>query len=189
MVRSSTRGNGNSAKDDAWIAWMKEHGDLKPIDPDEEGVPWPAMSQWSGDSEDEGNPWMAPPPNHERRCVGKAYVRDPDGNYIMDKNKQRIMRPCWNWAMKGAKVCVKHGGGVERVRRGAMERLVSALDATTGELIKMALSDDVEDKVKVQAINSILDRAGVKGGIEVDVKVPGWQDAIRKMFDSEAAVE
>lgn len=182
MVRSSSRGNGNSPKDEAFIEWMEDHGELTPIDPEELGVPWPAMTQWSGLAEDKGNPWMIPPPG--KRCNGKAYVRDADGNYIMDSDNppKRIMRPCYNWPMKGASVCIKHGGGIERVRRGAMERLIGALDATTGALIELALSPDTEDKVKIQAINSILDRTGLKGGVEIDVSVPGWQEALKDLF-------
>jgi hypothetical protein len=180
MVRSGNRGSGNSPKDEAWMKWMAENGELKAIDPDEEGLPWPAMTEWSGLSEDEGSPWQIPP--EHKSCSGKAYVRDADGNYIIDATKTRIMRPCWNWPMKGAKVCIKHGGGIERVRRGAMERLASALDATTGELIRLALSEDTEDKVKIQAINSILDRTGLKGGVEIDVNVPGWQEALKELF-------
>jgi hypothetical protein len=183
MVRSANRGKGNSPKDEEFMEWMEEHGELKPIDPDEEGIPWPAMHEWSGDGKDEGNPWMIPPPG--KRCRGKAYVRDADGNYIMDANKTRVMRPCYNWPMKGGVVCIKHGGGIERVRKGAMERLASALDATTGELIRLALSEETEDKVKVQAINSILDRTGLKGGVEVDINVPGWQEALKSLFQPE----
>lgn len=182
MVRSTTRGNGNSPKDEGWLQWMEENGGLEPIDPEEAGVPWPAMSQWSGNAEDEGNPWMVPPPHAS--CAGKAYIRDADGNYVMDSSTppKRVMRPCWNWPMKGSTVCIKHGGGIERVRKGAMERLASALDATTGELIKLALSNETEDKVKIQAINSILDRTGLKGGIEIDIQTPGWQEALKDLF-------
>jgi hypothetical protein len=168
---------------------MKENGELKAIDPDEEGVPWPAMSKWSGLAEDKGNPWQIPPPH--AACAGKAYVRDVDGNYIMDSDDppKRIMRPCWNWPMKGSTVCIKHGGGIERVRRGAMDRLVSALDVTTGRLIQLALDPGTEDKVRLGAINSIMDRAGVKGGVEVDLKVPGWQEALREMFAEKGITE
>lgn len=179
MVRSRDKGVGNTPKDEMWFQWMQEHGGLTPIDPDEAGVPWPAMHQWDGDAEDEGSPWMIPPPH--RSCSGKAYVRDADGNYIMDSSTppKRIMRPCWNWPMKGAKVCLYHGGGIERVRRGAMDRLISALDATTGELIRLALSPETEDKVKVQALNSILDRTGLKGGVDISIETPGWQDMLK----------
>ncbi|HEX7041532.1 MAG TPA: hypothetical protein VF202_15555, partial [Trueperaceae bacterium] len=156
MVRSQKRGTGNSPKDEMWIEWMQQHGGLTPIDPDEAGLPWPAMQQWDGDADNEGNPWMVPPPH--KSCRGKAYVRDADGNYIMDRNGKRIMRPCWNWPMKGTTVCIYHGGGVEKVRKGAMERLIGALDYTTAELIRLALSKKTDDKVKIQAINSILDR-------------------------------
>lgn len=184
MVRSSDRGTGNSPKDENWIRWMEEHGGVLPIDPDEEGLAWPAMSMWSGNASDEGNPWMIPPPH--KTCKGKAYVRDADGNYIIDANKQRIMRPCWNWPMKGSTVCLFHGGGPERVRRKAMERLLSALDMTTAELVKLALNPDTEDKVKIQAINSILDRTGLRGGVEVDIQTPGWQDVLKNLFEGKA---
>lgn len=182
MVRSSNTGVGNTKKDQAYIEWMELEGKgLEVIDPQEEGLPFAAKLMYAGDGDSDDSPWKIPPPG--KRCNGRAYVRDEDGDYIVDKNRNRIMRPCWNWPIRGGKVCLFHGGGVVRVRKAAIERMASALDAASGALIKIALNENEESKVRVQAINSIMDRVGVRGGVEVDLKDPGYLDVLKGFFE------
>ena len=88
--------------------------------------------------------------------------------------------------MKGMTVCLVHGGGVVRVRRSAIERMASSLDAITGALVKIALNEQVSDKDRISAINSIMDRVGVRGGVEVDLKDPGYLKVLAGLFDSAA---
>jgi hypothetical protein len=183
MARSQKTKKGNIPADDDFIEWMQERQGLEILDPSKEedhALPFAAKLRYKGDKDADDSPWKIPPPG--KRCNGKAYVRDVDGDYIVDLSNQRIMRPCYNWPMKGMTVCLFHGGGVKRVKRAAVERLVSALDAVSGALIKIALNENNDPKVRVQAINSIMDRVGVRGGTEVDLKDPGYLDVLRDLF-------
>lgn len=188
MARSTSRGVGNTPADEAYLEWMRlpENGGLEIIDLKEqaEDIPFPAKHKWDGDSDDDDSPWKIPPPG--RRCRGKAYVRDADGDYVLDRNNIRLTRPCWRHPMKGMTVCLVHGGGVVRVRRSAIERMASSLDAITGALVKIALNEQVSDKDRISAINSIMDRVGVRGGVEVDLKDPGYLKVLAGLFDSAA---
>ena len=180
MAKSTTRGKGNTPADDDFMEWMRHNGGLKAIDPDEEEIPFPAKHQWGGKADDD-SPWSIPPPG--RRCNGRAFIRDDDGDYVVDKDNVRVTRPCWKWPMKGGTVCLSHGGGVIRVKKAAVERMASALDAVTGALVKIALDEKVSAKDRVAAINSIMDRVGVRGGTEIDVKEPGYLDVLKNLFE------
>jgi len=183
MAQNQKTKKGNIPADDEFIAWMQRREGLEVLDPmkdEDHALPFAAKLRWKGDRDDDDSPWKIPPPG--KRCNGKAYVRDVDGDYIVDLNNERIMRPCYNWPMKGMTVCLFHGGGVKRVKKAAVERLVSALDAVSGELIKIALNEANDPKVRVQAINSIMDRVGVRGGTEIDLKDPGYLDVMRELF-------
>jgi len=184
MARSSTRGVGNTEKDDRWIQWMEENEQLEVIEPGLDDLPFAAKLRWTGDDDEDDSPWKLPPPG--KRCVGHAYVRDPDGDYIVDAKNNRLKRPCYNWPMKGMKVCLKHGGGVKRVKVKAVERLASSLDAMTGALVSIALNEDNAPKDRISAINSAMDRVGVRGGMEVDIKDPGYLDVLKKVFEKQA---
>lgn len=184
MARNQKTNKGNIPADEGFIEWMEENQVLEVLDEkaqDENALPFAAKLRFSGKRDEEGSPWSIPPGG--RRCRGKAYVRDEDGDYIVDINNERIQRPCYNWPMKGMGVCLSHGGGVTRVKKKAIERLVSALDAASGALIKIALDESIEPKVRVQAINSIMDRVGVRGGMEIDVKEPGYLDVLKNLFE------
>jgi len=186
MAQKQKTKKGNIPADDEFIEWMQDRVALEVLDPaDEEySLPFAAKLRFKGLKDDDDSPWKIPPPG--KRCNGKAYVRDVDGDYIVDMKDERIMRPCYNWPMKGMTVCLFHGGGVRRVKKAAVERLVSALDAASGALIKIALDERIDAKVRVQAINSIMDRVGVRGGTEVDIKDPGYLDVLRDMFKAGA---
>lgn len=189
MARSTARGRGNQPHDEEFLDWMEDHGELEVVDPEELGVPFPAKLKWSR-VDDDGSPWKIPRPGN--RCKGQAYVRDADGDYVLDAKNNRIMRPCYAWALRGTSVCMKHGGGVERVRRAAMERLIGALDATSGELVKIALNldaegnqglGDIEPKVQLQAINSLMDRSGLRGGSDVHIaEDPAYLDVLKDVW-------
>lgn len=184
MAKSKDRGRGNIDQDEAFLQWMEKNQVLEVLDPKEsEELPFAAKLRFNGDADDEGSPWQIPPPG--KRCAGRSFVRDKDGDYVIDESGKRLTRPCYIWPILGGKVCIKHGGGVHRVKAAALERLVSALDAASGELIKIAMDQEVDPKVRVQAINSIMDRTGVRTGVEVDIRDPGYVDVLRDAFKHE----
>lgn len=185
MARNQKTKKGNIPADDGFIEWMQEHQGLEVFDPtkEEEPLPFAAKMRWKGDRDDDDSPWKIPPPG--KRCNGRAYVRDVDGDYIVDMNNERIMRPCYRWPMKGMTVCLYHGGGVQRVKKAAVERLASALDAASGALVKIALDENNAAKDRIKAIENIMDRVGVRGGTEVDINNPGYVDVLRDLFAKE----
>lgn len=183
MARNQKTNKGNIPADEGFIEWMQDNQSLEVLDPkdDDNALPFAAKVRYTGKRDDPDSPWMIAPEG--KRCRGKAYVRDEDGDYIVDMNNERIQRPCYRPPMKGMTVCLHHGGGVTRVKKAAVERLASALDAATGALVKIALDENNDPKVRVQAINSIMDRVGVRGGTEIDIKDPGYLDVVKGLFE------
>lgn len=168
---------GNTKSDQAWLDAQVEAGLIEPVDPTDDDTPFGAMKRWTGQTGDVGAFWQLPP--EDRRCTAKAKIRDAEGRVVIDSDNNPVYRPCAGWAILGGKVCVRHGGGIERVRAAAQLRLAGAADRLIGELIAIALDAEEEGKTRVQAINSALDRAGIKTGTDVKVELPGWQKVLQ----------
>lgn len=181
-VKVPASGQGNTKSDQAWLEEQMAAGLIEDIDPDtDEDIPFGALKRFVGGEAAVGSSWQLPP--EDRRCTARSKIRDSEGRYIIDQDNKPVMRPCRMWTILGGTVCVRHGGGIERVRAAAQLRLAGAADRLIGELIKIALDDNEEGKVKVAAINSALDRAGVKQGVEVQLSgIPGWQKALGEAF-------
>jgi hypothetical protein len=173
-------GSGNIKFDQKWLQRAEDAGMLEVIDPDSpDAPPDGARMRFNGDPNAEGSPWVIPPEGG--RCRGKAYLRDGEGNYVYDEKGRRIRRPCLNWPIKGGPVCIPHGGGVPRVLAAAKMRLLESADVVTAALVKMATDNTIDPKARIQACNSILDRIGVKAGVDVTVEVKPWQDLLQKL--------
>lgn len=182
-----TSGDGNTAIDREFLRKAMAAGQLEAIDPEgPDALPFEAMVRYNGDPDVQGSPYFIPPEGG--RCKGTAFVRDGSGSYIMATNGKRLRRPCNRWPVKGgAGVCIVHGGGTSKALAMAKMRLLSAADAVTGSLIKIALDEKMEPKVRVAACNSILDRVGVKAGIDVTVEVKPWQDLLNRLDKNASA--
>jgi len=165
-MRKKNGNPGNSRLDREWI---KEHSDsLVAIDDgDFEG-----LLQWDGTEESMGSAWTLP--RDKNRCAAWAYIRDADGNYIVDSEGHRLRRPCYSWRIKGTNICLRHGGGLPVVRRKATERLVAAADSVAGVLLGIVNNNKATDRDRIAAANSLLDRAGLKGGAEAIVVTPKY---------------
>jgi hypothetical protein len=168
---------GNSPSDQAWID--KHLAELRPVDEDED-VPFGVRTKWSGKAEDAGSEFQIPP--DDRRCVGEAFVRDVEGRRILDAEGKLITRHCSGWRMKGSTVCFKHGGGTEASLNAARRRLVAAVDPAIGHLVEILVSRNTETGDRLKAIAQILDRAGVRGGMDVHVANPEWQGLLKDLF-------
>lgn len=180
MAASESRGAGNIARDADWIDRAINAGELEVIDPEgDDALPFGARMRYTGDPEAEGSPWQIPPDG--ARCKGKSYIRDSEGAYIIGPDGQRLRRPCLQWPIKGGSVCTRHGGGVPRVLEAAKRRLLESADVVTGALVRMATDPKVAPKDRISACNSILDRIGVKAGVDVSVEVKPWQDLLNKL--------
>lgn len=180
MAVSNTRGRGNIPTDDYNIDWMMHNGGLEEIDYEEEGIDFKTRFRWNGSKDTEGSPWAIPP--LDRRCTGRSFIRDSEGDYVVDQDNRRIRRPCLNWPMRGTHVCVVHGGKVPAVRRAAVIRLISSLDAVVGKHLSIIFSKSSTDADKMKAIRELYEVTGVKKPQQVEVRAPGWERVIEKMF-------
>lgn len=170
----------NSRRDQDWLFDMRDQGKLKVLEPDgDDETPYGAMVQWDGNPDTEGSPYQIPGPTHG--CKGHSYVRDGEGRYILDENNKRLTRPCGKWPIKGGSVCNKHGGGTPAIIAAAKLRLLNAADAITGALVSVALDKNVPHKDRIAAMNSVLDRIGVKSGVDVTVEIKPWQDLLKQL--------
>lgn len=96
--------------------------------------------------------------------------------------KQDGMR-CRKWAIRGAQVCLTHGGALPNVRahadavvHNARMRLLDASDLAM-DTIEDLLVQGTADAIRLKAATEVLDRIGVRGGYEVDVEVEHKVDA------------
>lgn len=75
---------------------------------------------------------------------------------------------CQRHAQLGQKVCYHHGGKSPQAKRNARLRLFDMVDPALTELARIiARSED--EKVKLSAINSVLDRTGYQRGYEITI--------------------
>lgn len=79
--------------------------------------------------------------------------------------------PCRRAAINGGTVCATHGGRSPQVKAKARVRLEMAADRMAKELLKIAVSADAPDNVKLAAIKDALDRAGLSAKTAVEVSV------------------
>lgn len=89
---------------------------------------------------------------------------------------------CKRWSIRGYTKCVRHAGPGARMKDGNVNKYAAAIvEAARLRLIEdadMAL-DVISDlsqpgtgeAIRLRAAESILDRAGIRGGIEIDVSV------------------
>lgn len=181
----TSKPRGNTASDQAWLEAQMEAGLIEPVEADEgQEIPFGAMLRWTGKDLDVGAYWQLPPEG--RRCNARSKVRDAEGRYIIDGATGRpLEKPCARWPIRGARVCVPHGGGQEAVKRAAQFRLLGAADELVGQLINIALDTSVEPSDRVRAINSALDRIGIRGGQEIQVNVPKWQQMLQDVWQED----
>ena len=184
--------NGNSACDQAWMA--DEAESLREIDPDE--VPgdvaswWDIKYIWDGEQEEINPEFWEEWQRYARRCSGQAYIRDERGGYIMDREWRRLTRPCLVPPIQGGSVCSKHGGEIGHIKNAAQNRLGMAAEKAANTLIKMTdprdeIGEPVDQRVRVAAANSVLDRTGIKVGSEVEVPIPGYRRVLEKLFSDD----
>ena len=182
---------GNSKPDQTWIEEVQAAGELHA--PDEETRPegflYDVLFQWDGYA-DEVNVeffesfWRGKPTDN--RCNGTAYIRDMRGSYIVDCEWERLRRPCLKRPARGTIVCHSHGAKIPQVVAAAKRVIAEASEVVALRLVGMTdpLTDG-DEKVRLGAINSVLDRAGVKAGLEVEITTPGYKKVLEEMFSSE----
>lgn len=83
---------------------------------------------------------------------------------------------CRRWSLRGATVCVVHGGQLPPVREkaeaiveSARMRLVQNTDKAV-DVLEELMQPGTSENVRLKAATEVLDRSGVRGGYEVDTK-------------------
>lgn len=125
-----------------------------------------------------------PPKNRNVRCTGKSVVRDHQNNPILDADNARQYKPCENWAANGTDRCMKHGGSFEPTVIAAKRILLYGASDMVEILRRIATDETAAHADRVRAINSYLDRAGIRAGMDVNVDAPKWQSVLGKLFGS-----
>lgn len=162
----------NSQEDKVFIEQAAVAGELKAVD---------GHLIWSGRSEDLLHPYQVP--TDERRCRHVRQMKDDLGQPILDVDLNPLKERCPKWAMLGANICVKHAKGSKAVMDEAREMIAGAAPALVGQLIKDALDDSHTSSAsdRIKAINSLLDRFGLRGGIEVGPDMPAWREIMEEL--------
>ena len=93
------------------------------------------------------------------------------------RNGDRAGERCGRWSIMGHDKCMVHGGHLPNVQKAAQTkveaaklRLIEDADLAVDTLFEL-LKPGTADNVKLGAAKEILDRAGVKGAIDVNVEV------------------
>lgn len=181
VVNVPTDKPGNTKIDQAWIA--AHASELTELGSEEE-VPFGVRYRWEGSAPSLAGEFLVGD-DEEHVCAGRAFVRDAEGRKIVDITGALLTRPCAKTPIKGGIVCTAHGGLTPQSLASAKQRLMAASDAVVGRLIGLALSPQTLDADAIKAINSILDRAGIRAGVDIDLKTPEWQEMLKEMFEKE----
>lgn len=91
------------------------------------------------------------------------------------RNGERKGERCTQWSLSGATVCLVHGGHLPNVKKAAEERKDAArlqlIGATADavDVIEHLMKYATQENVKLAAAKDVLDRAGIKAGMELTV--------------------
>lgn len=84
---------------------------------------------------------------------------------------------CKKWSLRGTTVCVKHGASLPDVREHAAAlveaarlRIIGNTDMAV-DVLEDLMQPGTADAIRLKAADSILDRAGIRGGLQIDVEV------------------
>ena len=186
--QTKVKAGGNSKPDQAFM--LDESDSILEFEKPPPDIPWDVKYQWQGYIDELDPEYWDQFRRGTRRCTGIAYVRDERGGYLLDLDLVRLQRPCLRNPLNGANVCDKHGGQVAHVREAANARIAEAAEKAATTLITLTdprdeLGEVVDQNVRVKAANSVLDRAGIKTGVDVEVTIPGYKKVLDKLFGEE----
>lgn len=178
------------------MTWLPKPEEVppKPTAPPEMEYPGPPFSRLGGpewqlhsymmdnarELEAAGEPWVIErvweirwvPPD-DRRCRSRSV-----GKYSEWQGNR-----CTSLAIRGGRVCNKHGGKLGTVKKAAQRALAIAALPAAEKLIHIALTkSDVADSDRIKAIVQILDRAGVEGRQVVELEVRPFQEVLERVY-------
>lgn len=102
---------------------------------------------------------------------------------------------CKRWSLRGTNVCVKHGGQLPTVQEHAAAvveaarlRIINMTDQAV-DVLQDLMVNAAAEKIRLDAARDVLDRAGVKGALEIDLTVSQGEsaaDRARRMLEDTA---
>jgi hypothetical protein len=130
--------------------------------------------------------------NHRNPCKGRSVIRyendDKEGHRrgdpVLDEDFARTYRPCKAWGAHGTDYCGVHGGSAPQTIMAAKRRLALTADDVAAAIAQIALDERVIAETRLKAAAQILDRIGIRGGVDVSLETPKWQGILSKMFGS-----
>jgi len=196
MATNTPGVRGNNKPDGDWLDLQLAEGRLFAVEPEDRPPDclYEFNYQWDGDAGEVDPAWFDARRRFARSCNGEAYIRDEASMYIADNDWNRIKRPCLAVPIKGGMVCLKHGGSIPAVLEAAKQRLQEASEVAAMRLIRLTGVRDEENvrvrpQDRIAAIGSVLDRAGIKGGVQVDLKATGFERVLSDLFGPEEEQE
>lgn len=184
---------GNTKPDASWLAIHAEEIELPDESTRPEGFLYKVNYQWQGylDEMDTSHFELFRREPNGRKCTGTAYVRDQTGMYVVDLEWNRLTRPCLSRPAVGGPVCHAHGAKIPVVKAAAERVIAHAAEVVALRLVGLTdyadeKQEPIDHKVRLAAMNSVLDRAGIRGGVQVEVTGTGFQNILDDLFGVEA---
>lgn len=187
--RGKVKTGGNTKPDQIWLAEVAAELHEPDISNRPHSFLYDVQYQWEGYCDELNLEFFESFRRGTRECTGTAYVRDETGMYVIDPDWNKLRRPCLAPPMNGSKVCQAHGGKIPGVKAAAERALAEASEVVALRLLDLT-GPEIEDvKTRLAAINSVLDRVGIKGGVDIEVQLPGYKKVMADLFgdDSSAA--
>jgi hypothetical protein len=130
------------------------------------------------------------PKSQNRPCEGRAVIRhdrnlkdlELRGKPILDDDGRRQYKPCGRPAMNGQTVCAAHGGNAPQAIAAAKRTLALATRNIADVLENIALDETIPPETRIKAAKEIMDRAGIRAGVDLGIETPGWQKVMGKLF-------
>lgn len=130
-------------------------------------------------------------PQRQRiKCTGRSVIRHDRnltdlalrGQPILDDDGRRQYKDCGNWAAIGSDVCSSHGGNAPQVIAAAKKTLALATRNIADVLQNIAMDERLPPETRIKAAKEIMDRAGIRAGVDLGIETPGWQKVMGKLF-------
>lgn len=111
------------------------------------------------------------------------------GDPILDEDNSRQYRPCAAWAANGTEYCTAHGGATPAAIAAARRTIMLATPNAAEVLSRLLNDEDVAPETRIKAAVQLLDRGGVRAGVDISLEAPAWQKLMGDMFGEAESAE